>query len=57
MKDTPYTLDMETPLFGPMSLTCDRIGPVSEEDCKTCIGTGSCTYGKELTEREIEYEQ
>jgi len=35
---------------GPGSMTCDRAGPVTIEDCKTCWGTGSCRYGK--TEEE-----
>ncbi len=35
---------------GPGSITCDRAGPVTIEDCKTCWGTGSCRYGK--TEEE-----
>lgn len=35
---------------GPGSMTCDRAGPVTIQDCKTCWGTGSCRYGK--TEEE-----
>ena len=31
---------------GPGSVTCDRAGPVTIEDCKTCVGTGGCMYGK-----------
>lgn len=32
---------------GPGSWMCDRAGPVTIEDCKTCHGTGNCNYGKE----------
>lgn len=39
------------PISGPGSLTCDRAGPVTIEDCKTCWGTGGCRYGK--TEQEF----
>ena len=35
-------------LEGPGSITCDRTGAKSIEDCKECWGTGSCTYGKEV---------
>ena len=35
---------------GPGSMTCDRAGPVTLEDCKDCWGTGHCRYGK--TEEE-----
>ena len=35
---------------GPGSMTCDRAGPVTIEDCKSCWGTGGCRYGK--TEEE-----
>ena len=34
----------------PGSMFCDRTGPVTIEDCKTCWGTGGCRYGK--TEEE-----
>lgn len=34
------------PLTGPGSLTCDRAGAVTAEDCKNCLGTGGCRYGK-----------
>ncbi len=27
-------------------MTCDRVGPVTEADCKTCWGTGGCKYNK-----------
>ncbi len=40
------------PISGPGSMTCDRAGPVTIEDCKTCWGTGGCTYGK--TEQEYQ---
>jgi len=39
-------------LSGPGSSTCDRVGILTEEDCKTCVGTGSCRYGK--TEEEFQ---
>jgi len=35
---------------GPGSMFCDRAGPVTIEDCKTCWGTGGCRHGK--TEEE-----
>jgi len=38
-------------LVGPGSITCDRAGPVTEEGCKHCIGTGGCRHGK--TEEEF----
>jgi hypothetical protein len=37
-------------MSGPGTMTCDRAGPVTIEDCKTCWGTGGCRYGK--TEEE-----
>ena len=37
--------------FGPGSLTCDRAGPVTIEDCKTCHGTGTCSYGKQAKDK------
>lgn len=42
----------DIPIEGPGSITCDRAGPVTLEDCKTCFGTGGCTYGK--TKAEID---
>ena len=39
-------------LSGPGALTCDCVGTLTEEDCKTCVGTGSCRYGK--TEEEFQ---
>lgn len=34
------------PIEGPGSITCDRAGAVTLDDCKNCYGTGSCAYGK-----------
>lgn len=44
--DTQPNNKTDIKIHGPGSLTCDRAGPVSEEDCKTCYGTGTCMYGK-----------
>ena len=38
-------------LHGPGSLTCDRVGAVTIEDCKICHGTGTCSYGKQAKDK------
>ncbi len=45
-EDKAIQFDWNMPLIGPGSITCDRAGPVTIEDCRTCFGTGGCTYGK-----------
>ena len=47
---TKFTKGFGNQLSGPGSLTCDRAGPVTAETCKTCLGTGSCMYGKTAEE-------
>lgn len=45
-KTSPGGFYTEQLTSGPGSLTCDRAGPVTLEDCKSCLGTGGCRCGK-----------